>query len=230
MSNQCGRARFAYEHIKRLRLLPGDILLLPEGSPFEDAQILHETCSKHLGFNVIVAIGDISTAHARELLALRESANAGPLGLEISPRQTGKTSRLIMKAREHLANGVKVRVVCSKGLENFFQDRLPGAHVYWDLQELPEDEPDDGVWFYDEFEWLKSAVLRSNAYYFSSPRFTRKLGSAPGDDLLLQLLHASGGHFDRHYWGNDMAELLDEARLSYSPEEFRRLYLGEFFE
>ena len=242
MSNPCGKSiyvcpqqnaqiRSAYDQLKRLRLQPGDILLMPEGTPFEHAQSLQAACSKHLRFNVPIAIGDISTAHGQDLLALRESVKAGPLGLEISPRQTGKTNRLIIKAREYLADGVKVRVVCSKGLESFFKAQLPGAHVYRDLQKLPDDcDPGDGVWLYDEFDWLTSAVVRSNAYYYSSPRFTRKLGSNPGDDLLLQLLHAKGGHFERYYWSSDMADLLHEARLVHTPEEFRRLYLGEFFE
>lgn len=154
-----------------------------------------------------------------------------PLGLEISPRLTGKTTRLIAKAREHLANGDLVRVVCSSGHQDYFCKQLPGALVRSHRQRFPDNlDPEIGVWFYDEFEWLASAELRSNAYYYSSPRFTRKLGCDAGCDLLLQLLHANEGRFERHYWKFDMTECLAEARLCYSSEDFRRLYLGEFFE
>lgn len=152
-------------------------------------------------------------------------------GLEISPRQTGKTTRMITKARELLSGGITVRFVCSKGMEAEFKHQLPGATVLADGESLPRgDDPGLGVWFYDEFEWLKSAVLRPNAYYATSPRFLRTLGQQPGDDLLLQLLEANGGRFERIYWAFDMTECLREARLAYTPEEFRRLYLGECFE
>jgi len=150
-------------------------------------------------------------------------------GLEISPRQTGKTTRMVTKARELLDGGITVRFVCSKGMKACFKRLLPGATVLDDGEGLPPgDDPDLGVWFYDEFESLKSAVLRPNAYYASSPRFMRMLGQPPGDDMLLQLLEANGGCFERIYWAFDVTEYLREVRLAYTPEEFRRLYLGEF--
>lgn len=150
-------------------------------------------------------------------------------GLEISPRQTGKTTRMVTKARELLDNGITVRFVCPKGMKAEFKRQLPGATVLADGESLPHGEDSElGVWFYDEFEWLKSAVLRPNAYYATSPRFMRTLGQPLGDDLLLQLLQANGGCFERIYWTFDMTECIREARLTYTPEEFRCLYLGEF--
>lgn len=154
-----------------------------------------------------------------------------PLGLEISPRMTGKTTRLIAKAKEHLAMGDPVRVVCCSGHQDYFSKQLPGALVRSDRQRFPAYlDPSNGVWFYDEFEWLSNAELRSNAYYYSSPRFFRRIGCDPSSDLLLQLLYANEGRFERHYWSWDMSECLQEARLSYTEDEFRRLFLGEFFE
>lgn len=153
------------------------------------------------------------------------------LGLEISPRMTGKTTRLIAKAKEHLAKGNLVRVVCCSGHQGYFSKQLPGALVRSDRQQFPANlDPEDGVWFYDEFEWLTNAELRSNAYYYSSPRFIRKIGCDSGVDLLLRLLNANEGRFERHYWCWDMSECLEGARLTYAPDEFRRLFLGEFFE
>lgn len=154
-----------------------------------------------------------------------------PLGLEISPRMTGKTTRLIAKAKEHLAKGDLVRVVCCSGHQDYFSKQIPGALVRSHRQRFPANlDPEEGVWFYDEFEWLPNAQHRANAYYYSSPRFTRKLGCEAGSDLLLQLLYANEGRFERHYWCADMSECLAEARLSHAPDEFRRLFLGEFFE
>lgn len=157
---------------------------------------------------------------------------ASILGLEISPRMTGKTARLIAKARCHLDKDDLVRVVCSKGNKAWIAQKLPGALVVSDGQRLPSDiNVDAGVWFYDEFDWLKSATLRPNAYYSTTPRFTRKLGAEPGEDLLLQLVQANGCRHDRYFWGWDASEFIQANReICASDEEFRRLCLGEFLE
>jgi len=150
--------------------------------------------------------------------------------LDISPRQTGKTERLIQRAKTCLDAGRRVYFITFKGLVENMRRRLPGALVLEDGEELPSNEnPDDAVWFYDEFDWLNSTVIRPGAYYATTPKFIREAGVDTADtDLLLQLIVAHGGHYCRYTWPFDMAGILQKARAFYSPEDFRQLYLGEF--
>ncbi|EPG6645813.1 hypothetical protein AO946_23390 [Pseudomonas aeruginosa] len=152
--------------------------------------------------------------------------------LDISPRQTGKTTRLIKLASKLLTMGATVRFVCSRGMKAEVQRQLPGAIVLADGEPLPRGhDPERGVWFYDEFDWLESVVLRDGAYYATTPRFIRKLGEhTPENDLLMRLVEANGNWYQRHTWPFDMSDTLKEARQLHSPSEFRRLYLGEFLE
>ena len=152
--------------------------------------------------------------------------------LDISPRQTGKTTRLIKRARKLLTMGAAVRFVCSKGMKAEVRRQLPGAIVLADGEPLPSDQaPRRGVWFYDEFDWLESVELRQDAYYATTARFIRKLGEhTPENDLLLRLIQANGNWYQRHTWPFDMADTLKEARQLHSPEDFRLLYLGEFLQ
>lgn len=152
--------------------------------------------------------------------------------LDISPRQTGKTTRLINRASKLLKMGVAIRFVCLEGMKAEIQQQLPGAIVMADGEPLPRGhDPKRGVWFYDEFDWLKSVELRRDAYYSTTPRFMRKLGVHTAEnDLLLRLVEANGNWYERHTWPFDMAATLGEARQCHSPEEFRLLYLGEFLE
>ncbi|WP_322979009.1 hypothetical protein [Pseudomonas sp. C11] len=47
--------------------------------------------------------------------------------------------------------------------------------------------------------------------------------------MLLQLIQAAGGRFERFYWPFDMAAELAEVRKLHTAEDFRLLYLGECF-
>lgn len=151
--------------------------------------------------------------------------------LDISPRQTGKTTRLIERARVLLEAGTLVRFVCSPGMREYIAPQLPGALVIEDGEPFPKGhDPDAGVWFYDEFDWLKSTQVREGGYYATTARFVRKLGEASADsDVLLQLIQAAGGKFERFYWPYDMGEMLAAVRKLHTAEEFRLLYLSEFF-
>lgn len=151
--------------------------------------------------------------------------------LDISPRQTGKTERLITRAKKHLDAGDKVVFVTLKGLVKDVTRRLPGATLLADTDKLPLIEDlSDAFWFYDEFEWLKSAQIRPNAYYATTPKFLRKLGEPVSpDDLLLSLVEANDGMFCRHYWSFEMDDIITQVRMSLTDEEFRLLYLGEFY-
>lgn len=151
--------------------------------------------------------------------------------LDLSPRQTGKTTRLIELARKLLESGTPVRFVCVPGMKDDIESQLPGAIVLADGEPFPDaHDPEVGVWFYDEFDWLKSTQVREGGYYASTARFVRRLGEASiEDDTLLQLIEAAGGHFERFYWPFDMGACLTEARQTHTAEQFRLLYLGECF-
>lgn len=152
-----------------------------------------------------------------------------PAYLEISPRQTGKTERLITLAQGRLDAG---RKVCfNTRQKEDIQRRLPGALVLGPKGRFPTDlNPDEYDWFFDDFDWSKTAVFVDGGFYSTSPRFLRAIGADPVGDLLLELLQASGNVLTRNYWSFDVADLLREARVAYTESEFRRLYLGEFYE
>lgn len=147
--------------------------------------------------------------------------------LEISPRQTGKTERLIQRAKPYLVAGKKVCFVTLNGLVEDMRRRLPGAVILEDGEDVPCGE--DAIWFYDEFDWLNSTRIRAGAFYATTPRFQRTAGVHTAEnDLLLRLIEANNRHFCRYTWPTHMPDILEEARASHSPEEFRLLYLGEF--
>lgn len=150
--------------------------------------------------------------------------------LDISPRQTGKTERLIQHAKLCLSAGQIVRFVTSDGLAEDIQRRLPGAQILLDGDD-PHEALDGGIWFYDEFDWLKSTKIRSGAYYATTPKFQRVLGVHTAEnDLLLRLVQTNEGHFRRYSWAISMDDTVKEARLQHTPEQFRLLYLGEFLQ
>ncbi|MFV2945252.1 hypothetical protein [Pseudomonas japonica] len=152
-----------------------------------------------------------------------------PAYLEISPRQTGKTERLITLAQGRQDAGRNVCFTTRQKEE--IQRRLPGALVLGPKGRFPASlNPDDYDWFFDEFDWLKTAEFVDGGFYSTTPRFLRAVGADPAGDLLLELLQASGNVLTRNYWSFDMADVLREARGAYSESEFRRFYLGEFYE
>ena len=144
--------------------------------------------------------------------------------LEISPRQTGKTERLIRFARCLCFN-------TTKSAKAEVQARLSGALVLAEGEKFPASENTaDYVWFYDEFDWLNSVKVRHGAFYATTPRFIRKAGKhTPDNDLLMRLVQ-NARKVQRNFWPSDMSNLLDEARQLHSSEEFRLLYMGEFLQ
>ena len=150
--------------------------------------------------------------------------------LEISPRQTGKTTRLIQFANELRDLGRTVIFVSTLG--EYVSKQMPGVIVLGDGEVPPADiDSSNAVWFYDEFDWLKSTKIRAGAYYATTAKKGRKLGiDTPENDLLLRLIELNGLHFQRHFWcfGLKPDSWLTECRATYSPEEFRVFMLGEF--
>lgn len=151
--------------------------------------------------------------------------------LEISPRQTGKTTRLAKMACELVAQGKQVVfVVHSPRAAKEWGQRHPELLVIADDQPLPRGiDPSQVVWFYDEFDWLKSVVVREGAYYATTAARLREAGKPPVEgDVLMQLLEANGQQHVRHFWPFDVTDCVNESRQGMSAECFRRSMLGEF--
>lgn len=150
--------------------------------------------------------------------------------LEISPRQTGKTARLIGLANK-LKNEGKTVIFVTYAAESV-RAQMPEVIVLSDGQSPPRGvDLSDAVWFYDEFDWLKSTKIRDGGYYATTAKRSRKLGvESPENDLLLELIRLNGHRFERHFWffGMKPDSWLSDARVYHSPEDFRLLYLGEF--
>lgn len=150
--------------------------------------------------------------------------------LEISPRQTGKTTRLIQFANELKDQGRTVIFVSP--MAKHVRRLMPGVIVLSDGESPPCNiDLLNAVWFYDEFDWLKSTKIRAVAYYATTAKKVRQLGvDTPENDLLLRLIELNDLHFQRHFWffGLKPDSWLTECRATYSPEEFRVFMLGEF--
>ena len=148
--------------------------------------------------------------------------------LEVSPRQTGKTMRLCKMANQLSSEGETVIYVCVPALAPELVVRMPGVTVVPDGQQVPETvDQTEAIWIYDEFDWLKSTVVRPGGYYATTAARLRNL-DAPYDDLLMRLVKANGCRVERHLWPFAYREFVQAHRLSMSDEEFRTSMLGEF--
>ena len=151
--------------------------------------------------------------------------------LEISPRQTGKTTRLAKMACALVEAGKSVVfVVHNRRFASELSQRYSGLTVISDGQRLPpEIDPNLAVWFYDEFDFLKSTAIREGAYYATTAARLRVPGrDGPDNDMLMQLVKANGNHHERHLWALDMSDFISESRHLMTAECFRRSVLGEF--
>ncbi|MFJ3413734.1 hypothetical protein [Pseudomonas protegens] len=150
--------------------------------------------------------------------------------LEISGRQTGKTTRLVKIANDLTAQGKTVIFVTLQAED--LLGHLPGVVVLSDRQAPPDDvDQEQAIWIYDEFDWLKSAKVRNGGYYATTASRVRDLRiDTPETDLLLQLIKLNGGSYQRHLltpWLIDEA-YYEEARAIYTAEQYRQMVLGEF--
>ncbi len=151
--------------------------------------------------------------------------------LDISPRMTGKTARLVKIAKRLKSEGETVIFVTYLALVQDMRRQMPGVIVLADGEPPPVGvDLSNAIWFYDEFDWQTSTEIREGGYYATTAQRVRKLGvDTPENDLLMQLLEANGLRFERHFWPfglND--DWLADVRAEYTPEQFRVLFLGEF--
>lgn len=127
--------------------------------------------------------------------------------IEITGRQTGKTHRLMATANQLLAQGEKVVIVCNNNrfMMDWFEKECPGAKVSGDkyltkkkwFEELDNDP--DAIWMYDEFDWFQNQSvikIRSNGYYYTTPRREFDLMNPSGDRPIAKLMQTYETHVD----------------------------------
>ncbi|CAI8979942.1 Zonular occludens toxin [Pseudomonas sp. IT-P100] len=149
--------------------------------------------------------------------------------LEISPRLTGKTQRLVSLANDLSTQAAPVVFVCIPGLVQRLQAAMPNVIVLADSQPLPPGvNAQKAVWFYDEFDWLKSTVIREGGYYATTAARLREAGSPIEGDILMGLLEANGQRHERHFMPAYQQEFVRDHRAMMSPRDFRLSMLGEF--
>ncbi|MEN5255234.1 hypothetical protein [Pseudomonas protegens] len=150
--------------------------------------------------------------------------------LEISGRQTGKTTRLVKIANDLTAQGETVIFVTPQAED--LHGRLVGVVVLSDHQAPPDEvDQEQAIWIYDEFDWLKSAKVRNGGYYATTASRVRDLRiDTPETDLLLQLIELNGGSYQRHLLTPGVIDeaYYEEARAIYTAEQYRQMVLGEF--
>ncbi|CAH0322324.1 hypothetical protein SRABI130_05745 [Pseudomonas sp. Bi130] len=149
--------------------------------------------------------------------------------LEISARMTGKTTRLCKLANDLSACGQSIIYVCLPQLAPGLRVDMPNVTVVADGQPVPETvDQASSIWFYDEFDWLKSTVVRPGGYYATSAARLRELDNYKPDDVLMQLVKANGNRVERHLWQFEHREFVQDHRAFMSDEHFRLCMLGEF--
>ena len=149
--------------------------------------------------------------------------------LEISPRQTGKTTRLCKFANDLSAAGQVVIYVCPTGLARGLRIAMPNVTVLADGERVPETvDQASAIWFYDEFDLLKSTVVRPGGYYATTAARLRELDAPKSDDMLMKLLKANGYRVERHLWPFEYREFVHDHRACMSAKDFRLGMLGEF--
>ncbi len=153
--------------------------------------------------------------------------------LEISPRQTGKTRRLVDAAKRFADAGRPTIVVSALAKPLRPELERHGIVAIRDGNgRVPEThDVDDAVWLYDEFDWMDGVKVREGAYYVTTARFLRTAEDLfEGDGLLAQLLKTNGWRCEKHFECDPKLYryMAADFRRSTDPDAFRRLVLGEF--
>lgn len=131
-----------------------------------------------------------------------------PRYLEISPRQTGKTHRLIQDAtHQHYGNG-KVIAIVSCMDPRYWKDQAPFAKAIGQSDEEVIELlnragvapfSDKVAWYYDDFDFLRRQprIIRHDAYYVTTPKTLRDFSTMSEEDVerdfLMTLVLGMGG-------------------------------------
>ena len=122
--------------------------------------------------------------------------------LEISARISGKTTRLVAWAKQQAESGMKVTIVLcagqgSRAREFKAQHRIASRNIsVINQSQIPqEDQLNNGVWCFDEFDWYKKPCpVISNGYYCTTAQSLRDMAADPQGDPLLELIKLNRGY------------------------------------
>jgi hypothetical protein len=170
--------------------------------------------------------------------------------LEISGRQTGKTSRLVKAAAyaaidtflsdEHrhivvfgiskheekrifykIEDEVKSYIKIPQYLDpEYYHEIMRNVHLGNITHQY-----DNALLFYDEFDFSRGKVLpRHDGYYVTTPKYIRKYlpDQFVGEDTLRDLIYLNGGEYAKH------TATFDYANANYSQDQFEAEYLGKW--
>uniref|UniRef100_A0AAU6W371 Uncharacterized protein n=1 Tax=Pseudomonas phage Cygsa01 TaxID=3138529 RepID=A0AAU6W371_9VIRU len=123
--------------------------------------------------------------------------------LEISPRQTGKTHRLIQDATHQRYENDKIIAIVSCMHRRFWEDLAPFAKAIGQSEEEVSNllsrvgidpRSDKVAWYYDDFDFLHTMPrhIKHGAYYVTTPKTLRDFSNlseeAVSQDFLLALV------------------------------------------
>lgn len=165
--------------------------------------------------------------------------------LEISGRQSGKSTRLIKAAAEHaISQGISI-IVVGEGMRDYTKAKLEqegGARkrnpaIIMSYSKLDSEETrllenlcpylPEPRWFFDEFDWYESVPVVSGAYYATTARYLRKHDASEQGDTLLTLVNLLGEPSIQR-----PSPISKAAALEHYPDETERALLldGQYME
>jgi hypothetical protein len=159
--------------------------------------------------------------------------------LEISPRGTGKTHRLIKSAIQYLEENSKnkVNIVSpsnrnairiKKQIGEYFKNRVfTNENMISDMETYIKC-------FYDEFDFNSNLKeVDCWGYYCTTPRFIRNLDNLDKNDFLIKLIKATNGLIHNYSY----LHVLDDHFISdiikekdRTNKQFQTEYLGKWYE
>lgn len=163
--------------------------------------------------------------------------------LEISPRQTGKTYRMIQDATHRRYVEDKHIIIVSRMPKSVWkeQDMIPFAKVIASTESDALEQiyklglkPEQCAWYYDEFDFLKGHItIREDGYYATTARFVRKLNMMSEEerdgDVLLRLVAVQRNMVTTCAVGPHRAKLYAEMADNFDPEHNRTEIHGQFW-
>jgi thymidine kinase len=133
--------------------------------------------------------------------------NGQNIYLEISPRQTGKTTRLVQAATDWINKNLENHaIICTvnnsakKHVQYLINIYLINNHR---IKVITQHESITYLknlkWFYDEFDHFEKKnllIIDETGYYVTTPKFIRN--EIKSDDLLMNLLKTKNGEYERY--------------------------------
>lgn len=154
--------------------------------------------------------------------------------LEISPRGSGKTWRLVNHA-DKLLNDTVCGHICvfgpnEKGSEIIKRRLLDRGHREDRILTTWSDNSIQN--YFDEFDRSESKFLDKSGYYVTTASKMRKIGVEDSGDFLLQLLGLNHFCYSSYCYPSMLLDnhLLEESKKSMPKEQFDREFLNIFWE